>query len=54
MDGDEVDIQAAGGINDQLLFLGVNRTVGSASRVGQGFTPVFIHLGQEGGGPLPK
>ena len=46
IDGDEVDTQAAGGINDQLLFLGVNRTVGSATRVGQGFTTVFVHLGR--------
>lgn len=45
IDGDEPDPQA-GGINDQLLWLGVGQTVGSPGRDGAGVTSVTVTFGR--------
>ena len=44
IDGDESDPGSSTGLNDQMLWLGLNRTIGSASRVGQGTSYVKVHL----------
>lgn len=46
IDGDGVDTQAAVGINDQRLVLGVNPTIRSASPIGQGLSTVYVQLGR--------
>ena len=44
IDGDESDPGSSTGLNDRKLWLGLNRTIGSTSRVGQGTSYVKIHL----------
>ncbi len=44
IDGDEPDPVTATGLNDRLLWLGLNRTVGSSARMGQGASYVTLYL----------
>jgi hypothetical protein len=48
IDGDEADTgtSATSGLNDQQLYLGVNRTVGSTSRIGSGTKRITVTFGQ--------
>jgi hypothetical protein len=44
IDGDEVDAQSSTGMNDQLLYLGLNRVVYGSGRTGQGYGSVKVYL----------
>jgi hypothetical protein len=45
IDGNEIDPQA-GGLNDQVLWFGINRTVGGAYRNGSGVNSVSLTFGR--------
>ncbi len=45
IDGNEADTQNASGINDQTIYLGIHRTVGSSSRTGSTVDGVTLMFG---------